>query len=77
MKAIRVKIGVSEVGFRVLQTNDWTNRAVQLICTTEVLGLSSFKISAQSVRYLALHLMTTRIRTTMRRRRLNKRASPF
>ncbi len=42
-----VKIVVSEVDFRVLQTNDRTNRAMQLICITSVLGLSSVKVSAQ------------------------------
>ncbi len=42
--AIIVKIVVSEVDFRVLPTNDWTNRAMQLICITRVPGLSSVKI---------------------------------
>ncbi len=50
-----MKIVVSEVVFRVLQTNDWTNLATQLILKTPLLGLSSVKISAQSVLYLALH----------------------
>ncbi len=71
--AIIEKIVVSEVDFRVLQTNDWTNRAMQLKCITRVLGLSSVKISAQSARYLALHLIRTR--TRRRRRRWNKHAS--
>ncbi len=44
-----VKIVVSEVDFRVLQTNDWTNGVMQLIRITRVLELSSAKISAQSV----------------------------
>ncbi len=66
--AIMVKIVVSEVDFRVLQTNDWTNRAMQLICITRVLGLSSVKISAQSVRQLALHLRRTTTTTTTTRR---------
>ncbi len=73
--AIMVKIVVSEVDFRALQSNDWTKLATQLILKTPVLGLSSVKISAQSVRYLALHLSTTRTRTT--RRRWNKHASPY
>ncbi len=47
--AIIVKIVVSEIDFRVLQANDWTNRAVQLKRITRILGLSSVKISAQSV----------------------------
>ncbi len=46
--AIMVKIVVSEVDFRVLQTNDWTERATQLICITGV-GLSSVEILAESV----------------------------
>ncbi len=41
----------SKVDFRVLQSNDWTNLAMQLICIT--LGLSLVKISAQSIQYLA------------------------
>ncbi len=74
--AIIEKIVVSEVDFRVLLTNDWTNRAMQLKRITRVLGLPSVKISAQSVRYLALHLMKT---TTTRRtrRRWNKHAFPY
>ncbi len=72
--AIIVKIVVFEVDFRVLQTNDWTNRAMQLTCITRVLGLSSVKISVQLVRYSALHLIrTTTTRTTTRR--WNKHAS--
>ncbi len=34
---------------RFLSTADWANCAMQLICITRVLGLSSEKISAQSV----------------------------
>ncbi len=62
--AIIVKIVVSKVDFRVLQTNDWTNRAMQQDLKTRVLNPSSMKISVQSVRYLALHLSTTRRTTT-------------
>ncbi len=79
--AIIVKIVVSEVDFRVLQTNDLTNRAMQLKRITRVLGLSSVKIAAQSVRYLALHLIRTTTRRTRRRRRRrrrwNKHPSPY
>ncbi len=66
--AITMKIVESEVDFRVLHTNDWTNLAMQLILKPPVLGLSSVKISAQSVRQLALHLIRTRTRTRRRRR---------
>ncbi len=68
---IIVKIVVSETDFRVLQTNDWTNRTIQLIYKTLVIGLSSVKIPVQSVQYFALHLSTT---TT---RKWNKHASPY
>ncbi|MCP3660885.1 MAG: hypothetical protein GY696_00065 [Gammaproteobacteria bacterium] len=41
-----MKIVVSEVDFRVLQTNDWTNRAMQLILKPPVLGLFSENFSS-------------------------------
>ncbi len=63
--AIIVKIVESEVDFGVLQSNECTNPATQLILKTAVLGLRSVKISAQSVRYLVLHLMTTTTTTVV------------
>ncbi len=72
--AIIVKIVESEVNFGVLQSNDWTNLPTQLNLKTSVIGLSSVKISAQSLQYLSLHLSTTRTTTTTIR--WNRHASP-
>ncbi len=51
-----MKIVESEVDFRELHSNDWTNLATQLDLNLSALGLSSVKISAQSVQYLDPHL---------------------
>ncbi len=74
-----MKIVESEVDFRVLQTNDWTNFVMQLICITQVLDLSSVKISAQSVQYLALHLIRTTRRnpTTTTKKKMKQTCLPI
>ncbi len=50
MQLCIVKIVASEVDFRVLQTNDWTNRAMQLKSITGVPTRAIFSENFSSIR---------------------------